>query len=155
MTAESTSRVAAAVWPWRSRPGSGAEDAAARRKSAALEGSISLAIGLAFLLLAHGHKKWMGAFVLFMSALVWIGGFAVPPLYAAIKRLGLGLGRAVGVAFTWVLLVPFFYLFFTTAHAFLALKGRDPLSRKFDPKAGSYWSERKPNTDLSRYTRQY
>jgi hypothetical protein len=147
--------VSEAVWPWRTRPAGGADAASARRKSAAIEGSITLVVGLAFLLLAHGHKKWMGAFVLFMSTLVWIGGFAVPPLYAALKRFGLGLGKAVGVAFSWILLVPFFYLFFTTAHAFLAMKGRDPLSRKFDAKAGTYWSERRPNTDLNRYTRQY
>ncbi len=89
-----------------------------------------------------------------LGALMLIAGLFIPPLHAAITRFGLWLGRVIGVGMTWLLLVPFFYLFFTTARVFLTLRGKDPLTRRWNPQAASYWADRQPALDDKHFLRQ-
>ena len=112
-------------------------------------------VGSLLTVFAHGHKKGVGVFVLCMAMLVLVGGFALPPLYYALRRFGERLGRWVGGACAWLLLVPFFYICFTLAHVFLALRGKDPLHRAFEPALKTYWWERPRTPDAASYGRQY
>ena len=144
-------RVMQTVWPWRQKDQPPVH--AAHRTRAAIEFAIAAAIGLAFLRLLG--KPWIGAVVLVIATLTLVGGFLIPPLYRGFHRLGARLGAWAGIAATWVLLVPFFYIFFGLGHAFLALRGKDPLHRGFDKHLQSYWSERPRNDDPARYAHQY
>lgn len=90
-----------------------------------------------------------------IAALMFISGFFIPALFARIEQLGRTFGKWVGVAITWVLLVPVFYLVFVPGRLILMLRGIDPMCRKFPTDAPTYWVPRKPVADTAEYKRQF
>ena len=140
------------VWDWKDRPTR--RSATSARPVAAL---VQAAVALAAATYMVFYKKYLvlGVVLYGLGTLVLIGGLFVPPLYRALDRGGKCLGRIVGAAATWLLLVPFFYLCFPFAHLILKLRGRDPLRRRWDPTAASYWTDRKPVERATHYSRQY
>lgn len=77
---------------------------------------------------------------------------------ASIRWLFVGLTVAtfpIGWLMSWLLFAALFYLVFTPLALFFRVIGRDPLGRRFDKKAGSYWIEKPPAADVRRYFRQY
>lgn len=75
----------------------------------------------------------------------------IKPLYVGMMILAWPIGMAVSL----VLLALIYYGMFTPVAAFFRLTGRDPLNRKLDPNAKSYWWVReKPRTPAS-YLRLY
>ena len=84
-----------------------------------------------------------------------ICGWFIPTWFRAIDKTVQAGARLIGTAMTWLLLVPFFYLFFGIARLGLAIRGKDPMSRKWDKTKSSYWVDRPPVTDPAHYTRQY
>jgi hypothetical protein len=48
-----------------------------------------------------------------------------------------------------------FLLVVTPIALFFKAIGRDPLCRKFDPSAATYWIERRPPETVKRYFRQF
>jgi uncharacterized membrane protein len=71
-------------------------------------------------------------------------------LYVALSAVGLPIGFVV----SFVLLAAFFFLLLTPIALLFRLIGRDPLHRKFDRAADSYWIARKPTASLDRYFHQ-
>jgi hypothetical protein len=61
----------------------------------------------------------------------------------------------VGWAISMILLTAFYFLLLTPLGLFFSLLGRDPLSRRFDPDAKSYWLSRRQTENLDRYFHQY
>lgn len=90
-----------------------------------------------------------------LAGVVLVGGWFVPPVFKAIERFGVGLGKGVAVVLNWGLLTPFFYLCFVPGRLILKLRGRDPMERKFPDDAPSFWIPRKPVTDFSQYRKQH
>lgn len=96
---------------------------------------------------------WLGRPILAVS-IVCVGGalgalaLASPRAAAALDR---GLGRLVGAVVGLVLLVPLFYLVLTP-FGLLRRLWRDPLARRIDPGAKTYW---KPRTRAPRFDRPY
>jgi hypothetical protein len=154
MDETSAQRVAAAVWPWRDRR----DETVARvppinRTRAAGEG---LAIAVVAILVAFVLKRPVaGAVVGCVAAIVLIGGLCVPSLYRGFKRAGAALARGVGFALTWMLLVPFYYICFTTGHVVLWALRKDPLERRFRAPNPSYWVAHRGPRDPASYRRQY
>lgn len=62
--------------------------------------------------------------------------------------------KTVTKTLMYVLLVLVFYLVFAPVGIALRILGKDPMQRKIDPAAESYWSERKP-LDPKRTERQF
>ncbi len=60
-----------------------------------------------------------------------------------------------GKGLTYLLLVPFFYLFFTPAALILRAQGRDPLHRRFRDKRWTYWISRSPKERDENIDRQF
>jgi hypothetical protein len=110
---------------------------------------------VALLLYHKFHKPIIATVVITISSLVVIGGLAIPPLYAAIKRFGVFLGKFLGGLVTWVLLLPFFYTCFTIGRLVVVLSKKDPMERTFDASLSTYWTPRKPVPDLDQYRKQY
>lgn len=135
--------VSAAIWPWTS-PRAG--DPGAQRKKdvqrAIAQSAVAGAIGL--LLLLALHRRVLGAIVLAIAAFVLVSGLFLPPAFHALDKFGRWLGKAVGTALTWLLLVPFFYLCFVPARALMGLLKKDPLKLKFSTAEASYWTPRPP-----------
>ena len=61
----------------------------------------------------------------------------------------------IGWTISHLLLGLTFYLVLTPIGLIMRLCGRDPLHRRFEPDAASYWVEHDPGGDASRYFRQY
>jgi len=87
--------------------------------------------------------------ILIMTLLIPI---MIKPLYIG----ALYLSHALGWFNTRLILGILFYLIFTPIAIVFRIIGRDPLERKFDKNAPSYWKIRKATEfDKSNYERQY
>ena len=73
------------------------------------------------------------------------------PLYVALTAVALPIGWVVSN----VLLAIVYYGVLTPIGLALRLAGRDPLQRRFDRQAPSYWVDRPPQADVRRYFRQF
>jgi len=149
----SQSEVAKVVWPWREAetPATVAV-AAKRRQRAALEALVMTGVGLLFQFVLH--RVWPARIVLTLATVVLVGGLFVPPVYHGFHRAGKWLGKATGVAFAWLLLVPFFYICFPFGRLWMRLAGKDPLQRRFDSTLKTYWIPHPPASTPDRYLRQ-
>lgn len=85
-------------------------------------------------LLVGGGLAW--------ACLAWVSPRAARPLHLGWMRLGKLMGRVT----TPLLLVAVFVLVVIPTRLFLALRGIDPLHRRIDRGASSYWHERRPAT---------
>jgi hypothetical protein len=92
---------------------------------------------------------------------VWIGGaalaaiyFAVPPLRRPIFLGWTYLTFPIGFVLSHVILGIVYYGVFTPAGLILRLVGHDPMQRKMDRSAKSYWAAHDPHKSLERYFRQ-
>jgi hypothetical protein len=61
----------------------------------------------------------------------------------------------IGWAISMILLTAFYFLLLTPLGFIFRLLGRDPLCRKLDPDAKSYWLVRRETDSLDRYFHQY
>jgi hypothetical protein len=90
-----------------------------------------------------------------VSGVLLISGLFIPPVFNRIEQFGRWFGKGVGIAITWILLVPVFYLLFVPGRLILMVRGIDPMCRKFPTAAPTYWVPRKPVTNLEEYKRQF
>ena len=60
----------------------------------------------------------------------------------------------IGIVVSYAIIAVLFYLLFTPIALFFRLIGRDLMHRRFEPSAETYWTKRKPVTDVKRYLRQ-
>jgi hypothetical protein len=61
----------------------------------------------------------------------------------------------IGWVVSHVLLALIYFGVLTPIGRIMAVCGYDPMERRFDRAASSYWIEREPNRDASRYFRQF
>ena len=73
------------------------------------------------------------------------------PLYVGMSRAAYPIGWLV----SHVILLVVFLLVVTPVALLLRLSGRDPMLRRFDPSAQSYWVPRRPSDDIHRYFQQF
>lgn len=123
------------------------------RTKALIQAPVMALVG-SLLFFKWGHV--IGAcFVWTLAILVLAGGLFHPPLFHAFEKFGQKLAHWVGTGLTWALLLPFFYLCFVPGRFIMALRGRDPLTRKFPSDEPTYWIPRKPVPDLNQYKKQH
>ncbi|MCY2991852.1 MAG: SxtJ family membrane protein [Planctomycetota bacterium] len=73
------------------------------------------------------------------------------PIFVGLSLVGLPIGWGVSELTLLVL----FYGLFLPIGLLLRLLGRDPLDRKFDAQASSYWQPKKPPTDVASCFRRW
>jgi len=61
----------------------------------------------------------------------------------------------IGWVISMILLTAFYFLLLTPLGLLFRLLGRDPLCRRFDPDAKSYWLGRRQSDNLDHYFHQY
>lgn len=76
---------------------------------------------------------------------------ALLPIYVTLTAVGYPIGLVV--SFTIMLII--YFLVITPIGVVMRLVGRDPMKRKFDPAAQSYWIKRAPPANIRRYFRQF
>ncbi len=88
-------------------------------------------------------------FVIFLSSLACLK--LTRMIYVSLTAATLPIGFVV----SFILLAAFYFLLLTPLALFFRLIGRDPLHRKFDSAANSYWVNRRPPRGLDRYFQQF
>jgi hypothetical protein len=79
-----------------------------------------------------------------LAALFALAAYAAPRLLAPLNRLWAAFGRLLHAIVSPVILAILFYACITPIGVLMRLAGRDPLRRKFEPAAKSYWIAREP-----------
>jgi hypothetical protein len=81
---------------------------------------------------------------------------AAPIALRPIHWVWMPVARAIARAMTWLLLTLAFYLVFAPFGIVMRMLGKDPLHRRFEPEAATYWEARNDGPfDADRLTRQY
>ncbi len=86
-----------------------------------------------------------------VSAFFLAVALGAPGLLLPLNRLWAGFAHRVGQGSNFLLLGLFFNLFILPFGLMLRLLGRDPMNRKIDEKADSYWSPIKRKTDADTF----
>ncbi len=76
---------------------------------------------------------------------------AVLPVYVGLTLLTFPIGFVV----SHIILVGLYYVVLTPVGLLLRLFGKDPMQRKYEPDAPSYWEKREQVTDMKRYFQQF
>ncbi len=107
---------------------------------------------------------WRNDFALTTAAMVLGGlgaalivlGLTVPLILKPVYRVWMALAVVLGFVMTRVILTLVYYLVMTPIGLIMRLLGKDPLHRKPDPKAASYWIERTyPDDSKERLEKYY
>ena len=103
----------------------------------------------------RGVAPMVLAMVMMGSSAVGVIGLVRPawikPMYVAWMAAVYPIGWVVSHAVMGVV----FYLVLTPAGLAMRLLGRDPMERKFDASASTYWKPRPPTERTERYFKQY
>jgi hypothetical protein len=141
------------TWNWRARS---AERARADRRSrlhGLLQGLFVVAVAV---VLRFGLRRGTLADIAFVAGvLMLLAALFRPHLLVPLRRGGAALGRAVAVALTWLLLVPFFLVFIVPGGILLRLRGRDPLSRGALEAGTTGWIPRRQDVATESLMRQF
>jgi hypothetical protein len=98
---------------------------------------------------ALAYALW--ALAAFSGILAAAAPAALRPLYIAMAAVSLPVGWLV----SHMVLAVVYYGILTPIGLALRFCGRDPLCRKFDPHAPSYWADRPPARNVKSYFRQF
>lgn len=96
------------------------------------------------------------------STAIWGGGgalavlfFLVPPLRRPVYLGWMYAAFPIGWTVSHIVLGAVFFLAVTPVGLLMRLFGHDPMRRRPDPEATSYWEARKGEPDAKRYFRQF
>lgn len=144
------SEVSKVVWPWCQEDDS---VDVSNIKKAVIQVAVMICIGS--LLYFKFHKEIMSYIVFVLALVVLISGIALPKVFNAIEKFGAFLGMVVGSIITWSLLLPFFFICFVPGRIVLLLAKKDPLERKFDKEAETYFTPYTRHTEPEYYKNQF
>ena len=134
-------RVLDATWNRHAGPHAGSGGDIAELRRGALTQALVMVLVAGGLHLGLGHHI-PALIVLILAAVVLLVGLVLTPAYRPIHRFGRRLALVVGATISHLVLVPFFYLFFTPVALILRAQGRDPLHRRFRDPQWTYWIRR-------------
>ena len=98
------------------------------------------------------HLAALGGIAAVAAGLAWLAPVAMLPVF----RVWMLLARGLLWINTRILLGLVFYLVVTPLGLMMRLFGNDPMERRFDRKAATYWVRREPlPKDPARFRRQY
>ncbi len=93
---------------------------------------------------------------------LWIAGaalatvyYALPPVRRAMFVGWMYLAYPIGWTISHVILALTYYVVLTPIGLIMRMFGRDPMHRRLDPQAETYWVQRPAATDSKRYFRQF
>ncbi len=90
-----------------------------------------------------------------IAAAITIVFYALPPIRKPIYLAWIHLAFPIGWVISHVAMALIYYLVFTPIGLIMRLVGRDPMERRFDRQAASYWVEHDPSGEPGRYLRQF
>ncbi len=90
-----------------------------------------------------------------IGAALCVAALSAPRAMVPVYKAWMLLGHAMGAVVSRVILGVVFYVAMAPMGLAMRMLGRDPLERKHDPAAESYWIERPPAPPNARYWRQF
>jgi hypothetical protein len=101
----------------------------------------------------HGAAvPWLLGAAPVLVLLALVAPFALRPIHFVWMPVARGIARV----FTWLLLTLAYYLVFTPFGIVMRMLGKDPLQRRFEPEAATYWEARNDGPfEAARLTKQY
>ena len=109
----------------------------------------------AYLHLGHGKSLSTAGIIAGIGLLVAVVGLLIPPLVRPLYVVLMVVALPVGLIVSTVLLLVVYYLVLTPIGLLTRLFGHDPMGKRFDPAATSYWSKRKTVKESGTYFKQY
>jgi len=101
------------------------------------------------------HRQFLGSLICGLGLFLLIAGQLYPPLARAIDNLSKKASSLAGSALSWILLAPFYLIFFSLGHALLVMRGRDPLHLSSSAGESTYWLPVSPEPSREDYRSQY
>jgi hypothetical protein len=89
------------------------------------------------------------------ALLVAVIGWLAPGLMRICYLVMACAALPIGLVLSPLVLAVVYYLVLTPTSLLMRLFGYDPMRRRFNPDAGSYWLPRDQDEDVSRYFRQF
>ncbi len=143
--------VSKVVWQWvekAAQPGP--------QKPSMIFSLVTLGIGLGIGALFYAYfKPVMAIIVWVISSCIFLLSRFAPGMYGAIERGFAIISRYIGIVLTWLLLTPFYYVCFGFGRLMQKITGKDPMTRRFDDEADTYWQDKVAELDEERYRRQF
>ncbi|MFC1706308.1 SxtJ family membrane protein [Planctomycetota bacterium] len=90
-----------------------------------------------------------------LAAVFGVGGLLLPEVARPAYTVLLAVSLPIGMVVSFVVLAMVYYLVLTPIGLIMSLSGYDPMNRRLDPQASTYWTKRVPPSDVRRYFRQY
>ncbi len=90
-----------------------------------------------------------------IAATITIVFYALPPIRKPIYLGWIHLAYPIGWVVSHTAMAIIYYLVFTPIGLIMRLFGRDPMERRLDRSAASYWVEHDPAGEPGRYFRQF
>ena len=112
-------------------------------------------------LLAFGGLAWyrgsdLATWLAVPGATVILVGLLLPPALRWLFFVWMAIGLVLGTIVTGIILTIVFIIAVTPIGVIMRLSGRDPMHRKLDPQAKSYWLPKSsPGTDTSRLEKYF
>ena len=96
------------------------------------------------------------AYVLWsVAALITVLFYTIRPIRKPIYLGWIHIAFPIGWVISHTAMAVIYYLVFTPIGFTMRLFGRDPMERRFDRQAASYWVDHDPSGDPGRYFRQF
>src|SRR4051812_33205883 len=89
---------------------------------------------------------WVAGIGVAVGLLCWV----LPALAKPIYVVWYGFGCSIGIVVANLGVCVIYYLIFTPAGLILRALGKDPLERRYQPQATTYWKDVEPTTDKAR-----
>ena len=93
----------------------------------------------------------VAAFGLFIFIVTLVSARAARAIYLGLTFAALPIGLVISV----ILMAAFYFLILTPVGLVFKIMGRDPLLRRFEPGASTYWCKRRNADDPERYFHQF
>lgn len=107
------------------------------------------------ILFGYFEHRIAGIVVWGLSAFLLSGILLFDAVLRGFEKTGIFLAHYLGAGMTWLLLTPLYYIVFGLGGVFLRLASKDPMRRKWDPQAKSYWIPHRKLDIESRYQKQF
>ncbi len=104
---------------------------------------------------AEGGAGWKPVAFWSLALVVPAAGGVRPGLLRVVYVAAATLTLPLGMLLSWIILMVIYYLVLTPIGLVLRLAGYDPMRRRFDPGASTYWAAREPAAEDDRYFKQF
>jgi hypothetical protein len=111
--------------------------------------------GLVGAYILWAKPSWPTTYVLWGVASLGIVGYILPRAARPIYVLWMALAMPIGWCVSHLLLLSVYYLVVTPIGLLMRLFGYDPMNRRFDRSATSYWTNHDPSAEPARYFKQF